>query len=73
MKKLTPHLNNLEKCNCNMKDTIDKSNFTSIYTHNSETSSQILARKVRMNKYRTEYVNTFKDTVRPIVPPRNKF
>lgn len=73
MKKRTPHLDNLEKCHCNNKDTIDKSKLTSVDTHNSETGSQRLARKVRMNKYTTQYVYTFRDTERPIVPPRNKF
>ena len=73
MKKRTPHLDNLEKCKCNNKDTIDDSKKTLIETHNSETGSQILARRVRMNKYTTQYVYTFRDTERPIVPPRNKF
>ena len=73
MKKRTPHLDNLEKCNCNNKDTIDKSKLTSVHTHKSETGSQRLARRVRMKKYRTQYVYTFRDTETPIVPPRNKF
>jgi len=73
MKSLTPHLENLEKCKCNNKDTIDDSKFTSITTYDGQTASQILASRVRRKKYTTQYVYTFRDTQRTIVPPRNKF
>ena len=73
MKKKTPHLDNLEKCNCSVKESIDDSKLTSISAHNSRTASEVYAARVRMKKYRTQYVYTFRDTDRPIVPPRNKF
>lgn len=73
MPSRTPHLANLEKCNCNTKDSIDKSKFKSISTFQGLTASQILANRVRMNKTITQYVYTHRDTSTTIVPPRNKF
>lgn len=73
MKKKTPHLDNLEKCNCSVKETISNSKLTYISAHNRLTTSQTNAAKIRMNKFATQYVYTFRDTNRTIVPPRNKF
>ena len=71
MKKRTPHLDNLEKCNCSIKESIGDSKLTYINSHSRQTSVQIFAAKIRMNKLASRYVSTFRDT--PIIPPRNKF
>lgn len=71
MKRRTPHLDNLEKCKCQNKENIDKTKFTSISSHNGKSNNIILAEKIRINHYSTQYIN--RDTNKFILPPRNKY